>query len=100
MYKKDRLRDKASMSYEPRGDSLLSRVQTVVGSEGLSTMASMAFCSGEQQRKMRVPRLLKANLKYMMWPMATKDTEMMTSRPKASGLGARITMMKCSRSRR
>lgn len=51
MYKKDRLSDKAmSMSYVSRDNGLLNRqfrVQTVVGSEGLSTIASMAFCSGE-----------------------------------------------------
>lgn len=58
------------------------------------------FCSGEQHRKSRLLRVLKANLKYIMCPMATKETEMMTSRPKASGLGARMTMTKCRRSRR
>lgn len=73
---------------------------TVVGSEEGESGRAWAFCSGEQQRKRRRPRLLKANLKYIMWPMATNETERMTSRPKASGLGARITMMKCRRSRR
>ena len=70
---------------------------TVVGSEAGS---ASDLCSGEQQRNSRLLRLLKANLKYMMWPMATKHTEIMTSSPKASGLGAKITMMKCNRSRR
>lgn len=35
-----------------------------------------------------------------MWPIATKETEINTSKPKASGFGARMTMMKCRRSRR
>lgn len=79
-------------------DKVSQRGQTVVGGEWSSVVST--FCSGEKQRNRRRPRLLKANVKYMMWPMATKETEIMTSRPKAWGLGARITMIKCSRSKR
>lgn len=72
----------------------------MVYTDGSDGEYASVFCSGEQHRNSRFPRLLKANLKYIMCPMATKDTEMITSRPKASGLGARMTMMKCSRSKR
>lgn len=71
-------------------------VEVLPGSE----LSETASGSGVQQARSCFPKLFWANLKYIMWPIATKDTEISTNKPKASGLGAKMTMMKCSRSRR
>lgn len=66
----------------------------------LGWFSSVTSFSSGPQTKSWLPRVFWANRKYIRWPIATKETEINTSKPKASGFGAKMTMMKCRRSRR